>query len=354
MADFRRWIRLLWQSVVVGLALAFIVVFVRPDLLPRNGAADTYSPAVTRSAPAVVNIHSARLDYSPGGLREGARRREGHLGSGVIVREDGHILTSYHVIEQADTIRVTTRSGEEMPAKIVGVDPDTDIAVLKADLTEPSVIRMGRSDTVSVGDVVLAIGNPFGVGQTVTQGIVSATGRSQLGLTTFENFIQTDAAINRGNSGGALVNTRGELVGISTAFLTRSGDSNGIGFAVPVNLARGVMNEIIEHGQVIRGYLGIDPQQPFYPELAEALQVPPDTGILIRQVQPNSPADKAGLRQGDVIVEIDGERVDDERDALTRVARLKPGTRVDLTIIRRGERQTVEVEIGERPVYQAP
>ena len=270
------------QSVIIGLAAAFVVVYLRPDLLDstrrgnfnlaglQGSGPSSYADAVRRSAPSVVNIHSAKHVGNPanpllndpvlqryfGNQLQPQQRIQTTLGSGVIVSSDGFILTNHHLIDGAEEILVAMSDGRIVQAKIVGTDPDTDLALLQLPLDGLPVIPMGMSNDLQVGDVVLAIGNPFGVGQTVTQGIVSATGRNQLGLTTFENFIQTDAAINPGNSGGALVNARGQLVGVNTAIFSRDGQSNGIGFAVPVNLARGVMNQLAENGRVIRGWLG--------------------------------------------------------------------------------------------------
>ncbi len=259
----------LFQAAVVGLAAAFVVVWLKPGLLGSHSldsdpATASYSQAVSASSPSVVNVHSARhvrqlqgiAGSSPSaGLPNGqyglpVARLESSLGSGVIVSDDGYIMTNYHVINGAEAVQVGLQDGRTAPARVVGVDPDTDLALLKVDVPGLKPIELGRSDDIRVGDVVLAIGDPYGVGQTVTQGIVSALGRSQLGLSTFENFIQTDAAINPGNSGGALVNVRGELVGISTALFSPSGGSNGIGFAIPVNLAHGVMQQLIDYGRV--------------------------------------------------------------------------------------------------------
>jgi serine protease DegS len=276
-------------------------------------------------------------------------RIEGSLGSGVIVSEEGHILTSNHVIENADQIRVALHNGAIHEATIVGTDPESDLALLQIDAQDLPVIRFGRSDRLEVGDVTLAIGNPVGLGQAVSQGIVSATGRSQLGITTFENFIQTDAAINVGNSGGALVDTRGRLVGINTAMLSDENGAAGIGFAIPVNLARGVMNQIIEHGRVIRGYLGIQPQSLTL-ELARSLGVDHTRGVAVTNVQPDTPADRGGIETWDVITHINGEAVTDSNEALNRVASLHPGTEAIVTIIRNGERLEKTVVIGERDV----
>ena len=366
------------QSIIVGLAAAFIVVYLRPDLLggangPRTPEGNTgmavgpasYADAVTRTAPAVVNIHSAKRITQQGlpFLDDPVLRRffgdqftprqelETTLGSGVIVNPDGFILTNNHVIAGADEILVALSDGRVAQARIVGTDPETDVAGLQVDLSDLPAVIMGVSDQLKVGDVVLAIGNPFGFGQTVTQGIVSATGRSQLGLSTFENFIQTDAAINPGNSGGALINARGELVGINTAIFSRGGGVNGIGFAVPVNLARGVMNQLLENGRVIRGWLGVDPQD-LTPELAEAFGLENTNGVIVRNVFRNSPAETAGIRRGDTITHINGEPVMNTRDALNRIARMIPGERLELRLIRAGDTFNAEAVVGERAIPQ--
>ncbi|MGH8378905.1 MAG: trypsin-like peptidase domain-containing protein, partial [Gammaproteobacteria bacterium] len=309
MKSLTRSLRLLLQAVVVGLAIAFVVVYFRPGLLTGSGrstaqhAVNSYADAVDISSPSVVNVHSARRAKAAGPLMDDPfwrryfgnqppglprNRLETSLGSGVIVSADGYVLTNYHVISGADAIQVGLADGRSAAARVVGVDPDTDLALIKIGLSHLKPIELGRSDDLHVGDVVLAIGDPYGVGQTVTHGIVSALGRSQLGLSTFENFIQTDAAINPGNSGGALVNARGHLVGINTALFSPSGGSNGIGFAIPVNLARGVMQQLIAYGRVRRGYLGVEPQD-ITPQLAQAFQLKSIDGFIITSVAPNGP-----------------------------------------------------------------
>ena len=356
----------LFQAAVVGLAAAFVVVWLRPGLLAGHGLAaagvSSYSVAVAESSASVVNVHSARRMRQNAGTRGGGRDTqpntgpgpsapplESSLGSGVVISADGYILTNYHVINGADAIQVGLEDGRAAPARIVGTDPDTDLALLKVDMAGLKPIQLGRSDDLKVGDVVLAIGDPYGVGQTVTQGIVSATGRSQLGLSTFENFIQTDAAINPGNSGGALVNARGELVGINTALFSPSGGSNGIGFAIPVNLARGVMQQLIDYGRVLRGWLGVEPQD-ITPELAQAFRLHDTRGFLITSVAPLSPASKVGLVPGDVIDTIDGADVVNSRDALNRIAAKPPGTSILVGGIHNGKDFKVKVTVAERPV----
>ena len=365
MQSLLRLLYFLLQAVVVGLAVAFVVVWVKPGLLAGRVAGDaapaSYAEAVAASSPAVVNVHSARhvrptttsaKAAPPSGLPNSygpsPDQTENTLGSGVIVSNDGYILTNRHVISGADSIQVGLQDGRSAAARVVGTDPDTDLALLKVDLNNLDAIQMGRSDDLKVGDVVLAIGDPYGVGQTVTQGIVSATGRSQLGLSTFENFIQTDAAINPGNSGGALVNARGELVGISTALFSPSGGSNGIGFAIPVNLANGVMHQLIDYGRVLRGWLGVEPQN-ITPELAQAFRLKNTHGFLVTSVTPASPAAAAGLAPGDVIESVDGEEVENSRDALNRIAAKPPGTSITVGGVRDGKKFRLQVTVAERP-----
>lgn len=371
MKNLPRLLLFLLRAVVVGLAIAFLVVWFRPGLLARRAGGegmDSYAQAVNISSASVVNVHSARrarpstpnpLSDDPFwqryfGNQYGAQqnRLESSLGSGVIVSRDGYILTNYHVISGADAIQVGLKDSRSAAARIVGVDPDTDLALLKIDLRDLKPIELGRSDDLHVGDVVLAIGDPYGVGQTVTQGIVSAMGRSQLGLSTFENFIQTDAAINPGNSGGALINARGQLVGINTALFSTTGGSTGIGFAIPVNLARGVMKQLIAYGRVMRGYLGVEPQD-ITPELAQAFKLDDTHGFIITSLGATGPAAKAGLQPGDAVVSIDGEPVQNSRDALNRIAGKPPGTVVTLKVIRRGKPFSVKVTVAERPVQRS-
>ena len=361
------------RFVIVGLAAAFVLIMVRPELLRARqptppvstsqpqalvGApASTYADAVARSAPSVVNVYADRvvaerslppqLEGLFGDTWPGYRqRRERSLGSGVILDTNGHIVTNNHVIDAASIIKVQLADGRVADAKVMGRDADTDLAVLQIGLQNLPTMALGRSDTLRVGDVVLAIGNPVGLSQTVTQGIVSATGRGQLGVARFENFIQTDAAINLGNSGGALVNTAGELIGINTAIFARDAGIEGIGFAIPVNLVRGVMEEIFKNGRVIRGWLGVVPQD-ITPEQARALGAP-DGGVLVANLYVNSPALRAGLRPGDLITRIDDEPMQSAQEALSYVARLAPGATVRIRGLRRGERFDMRAEVVER------
>lgn len=365
-------------SIVGGLALAFVIVFVRPELLrapqpqavaapaaeappavvtPAAAGVVSYADAVARAAPAVANIYSERVvkERLPpatlgelfGGVMPRYRQRiEQTLGSGVVVDDAGHIVTNHHVIDNAERVSVQLADGRQAEARVVGRDPDTDLAVLYVDLAAMPVMPLGRSDQLRVGDVVLAIGNPVGLTQSVTQGIVSGTGRGQLGVATFENFIQTDAPINFGNSGGALVNSNGELVGINTAVLAKSLGVEGIGFAIPVNLVRGVMQEILDHGRVIRGSIGVGLAEV---DDAQAQRLGlPRAGVVITNVFQGSPAAEAGLRAGDIVLTIAGHAVRGQQDALTRIAASKPGELLDVAVVRRDGDRTIQVKVTER------
>jgi serine protease DegS len=323
----------------------------------------SYADGVARTAPAVVNITTQRAQVTPETLSDlidgaysgerfvadGSTSRGASLGSGVLMTAAGHILTNHHVIENADAMAVVLATGEAFPAEIIGIDPDTDLAVLRIAATHILPAAIGRSRDLRVGDVVLAIGNPFGVGQTVTQGIVSATGRSELGITLFEDFIQTDAAINPGNSGGALINAHGELIGINTVIFSRSGGSHGIGFAIPVDLAREVMHEIIEKGYVARGWLGIE-VQALNQALVESFGLEDSRGVLIAGILQRGPAYRAGLQPGDVIVGLEGQRVDSARQALNIIARKRPGEPISIEARRNGEALHVETWVDQRPI----
>jgi len=370
----------------IGLALAFVFLYFVPSKLENNGSNGTtvefkestssitqantqtnsYADAVERAAPAVVNISTKKVITERAnpllndplfrqffGENRGAPRQrlETSLGSGVIVSEQGYVITNNHVIRSADEIEVSLPDGRTVAAKLVGSDPESDIAVLKIELDKLPVITLGQSKGMRVGDVVLAIGNPFGVGQTVTSGIVSATGRSHLGINTFENYIQTDAAINPGNSGGALVNANGELIGINTAIYSRSGGSQGIGFAIPIVLAKDVMTQIIQHGRAIRGWLGVAIQE-IDPQLAESFGLQSQNGAIISQIVKNGPADKAELQPGDVITAVNGEAVMSVQDTLYRISRIKPDDEVELTLVRKGKIISKKAVVAERPTQE--
>lgn len=361
-------------SVVGGLALAFLIVAARPDLIRGTSGVSgpaappaqpvvaapaqvSYAAAVQRGAPAVVNVYAARLvtervapslgelfgDYLP----RYRQRIERSLGSGVIVDENGHIVTNHHVIANADSIRVQLADGRVADAKIVGRDPDTDLAVLKIDLTPLPVATFGRSDQLHVGDVVLAIGNPVGLSQTVTHGIVSAVSRQQLGIAPLEDFIQTDAPINFGNSGGALVDASGALVGINTAIVAKNIGVEGIGFAIPINMVRGVLDEIVAHGRVIRGWIGIVPED-LSDEQAQQLGFA-QAGVVIGNLYVGSPAQQAGLQPGDLLTAIDGTPPASAQDALGKIAGHKPGSAIVLRGLRGGRAFEVRAQVGERP-----
>ena len=384
-------LRHLWlifaQTATVCIAVWFVVATLKPAWLageslatapvtvtqapPAPAAASaepvriaSFSEAARKAMPAVVNIFTSKdvkvpqhplmndplfrhfFGREPRG--KGEIRRSSSLGSGVIVSAQGYILTNFHVIESADEIEVLLSDNRKVKATIVGGDPETDLAVVKIDVPDIPAIVFGRPETARVGDVVLAIGNPFGVGQTVTMGIVSALGRSQLGINTFENFIQTDAAINPGNSGGALIDAQGQLLGINTAIYSRSGGSLGIGFAIPANMARQVMDQIIANGSVTRGFIGIEPQE-ITAELAESFKLPKNQGVLIAGVVRNGPADKAGVKPGDVLMEVENTPVRDAGAMLNLIAQLLPGSNARLKLVRQGQALEVAATVGKRP-----
>jgi len=345
------------QSIVVGLAVAFLVVLIRPDLLPsiagaRGGAPASYADAVEISAPAVANVYTKRVvEYVPATGESARLVVETAFGSAVVIDPEGYLITNFHVVAEAAEIRAQLSDGRLASAQVVGVDAETDLALLKVDLGNLPAIKLGNSGQLRVGDVVLAIGNPYGLSKSVTQGIVSATGRHGLeDLVTFDDFIQTDAAINAGNSGGALINVAGELVGINTAVLAQDSDTEGIGFAIPVDLARGVVDEIKEHGRVIRGYLGFQPDDMTSAE-RNAIGVEGNVGIVLNVVFPNSPADMADLREGDVIVAINGEAIFSQRQAQMVVAGTSPGDEVNIIGIRDRQRFETTVIATERSGY---
>jgi Do/DeqQ family serine protease len=383
--------RRLWlifaQTVTVCVAVLFVVKTLKPEWLAHLPSAGTvasvaevatlveapagselqrhgsYADAAKKAVPAVVHIFTSQeikgsrhpfindpifRHFFGDRFGEQSQRRSG-LGSGVVVSPEGYILTNFHVIDGADEIEVANNDGRKYKASVVGSDPESDLAVLRipADHKLP-VIAFGSSESLRVGDVVLAIGNPFGVGQTVTSGIVSALGRSHLGINTFENFIQTDAAINPGNSGGALVDSNGHLIGINTAIYSQSGGSMGIGFAIPVSLAKNVMEQIVKSGGVTRGWVGIEVQE-ITPELAESFKLSATQGALIAGVMRGSPADKAGIKPGDVLIQVTGKPVKDAQVMLELIAALEPGKTASFGLKREGRDVTVEVTIGKRP-----
>jgi serine protease Do len=331
--------------------------------------ASGFSAVAAKSVPSVVNIASTKIVQTPMGgqmspffndpfferffgrdFQEMPReRREQSLGSGVIVSPDGYLLTNNHVVEGAREIQITLNDKREFEAKIIGTDSRTDLAVLKIDAEELPAIAFGDSSKVRVGDFAIAIGSPFGLNQTVTLGIVSATGRGELGIEDYEDFIQTDASINPGNSGGALVNVNGELIGINTAILSGgSGGNQGIGFAIPVNMARQVMDQILKQGKVIRGYLGAL-IQPVTPEIAEYFGLSESKGVLLADVDSDAPAGKSGLQRGDIVLELNGEPITDRRDFRLKIAAMQPGTKVQLKVLRDKTERTFDVVLGELP-----
>ncbi len=368
------------QAVTLCLALLFVLRIFFPDILSRGqtivvkqvessarlSLTGSYSYAAKKAMPSVVNIFtSKKVAVNPHqkyledpNFRQffgdqlddldGQSQPENSLGSGVIVSEQGLILTNNHVVAAADEIEIALADGRKMSAKVVGTDPDTDLALIKVNADHLPAITFASSDRLSVGDVVLAIGNPFGVGQTVTQGIVSALGRNHLGINIFENFIQTDASINPGNSGGALIDTDGNLVGVNSAIYSRNGGSMGIGFAIPATLARQVMEQIVSQGTVTRGWIGIEAQD-ITPELAESFKLSKQQGALIAGVLRNSPADNAGLRAGDILLEIEGKPVVDSPGMLNLIAVLKPNQKARLKIARAEKALNVIIIIGKRP-----
>ncbi|MEX1993560.1 MAG: trypsin-like peptidase domain-containing protein [Steroidobacteraceae bacterium] len=395
MSGIPGWLRWVSPWVALGLAIALGIVLLRPlfqdaapaaapppaavttddapapadvpEPAPVTAALPSYADAVDAAAPAVVNIYTERRVVVPsvgtlppqfgrlfGEVWPDYRERvERSLGSGVIYDVRGHVVTNFHVIERAAQIKVQLKDGRESPATLVGVDRDTDLAVLKIDLDTLPIMPLGRSDRLRVGEPVLAIGNPLGLGHTVTQGIVSATGRGRLGVTTFENFIQTDAAINFGNSGGALVDASGRLVGLNSAIYGRQAGIEGIGFAIPVDLVRGVVDAILRDGRVVRGWIGVVPRDLTAAEIERTGLT--DGAVLVRNVYQGSPANSQGVTPGDVITQVNGTPLRGAQDLLSRVAMLKPGQAVRLRLWRGAPQEgdvrehNVRIEVIERP-----
>ena len=379
----RRFWLLFAQTVTIALALYFVYGALRPasrvqqlgsaakpvpvvETASSSLAPGSYRDAAARAMPAVVNILTLQvpkrgahpLARDPFFKRffgerdpdaEDGEDLKNSLGSGVIVSHEGYVLTNNHVVEGADEIEVVLTDGRKAPAKIVGLDPETDLAVIKISLDKLPVIVLGQSELARVGDVVLAIGNPFGVGQTVTMGIISALGRNNLHINSFENFIQTDAAINFGNSGGALVDTRGNLIGINTAIYSQSGGSVGIGFAIPVSTAKTVMEAIIKDGHVVRGWIGVETQD-ITPELAQSFNLQRSSGAIIAGVVRNGPADKAGIVPGDILLTVQGKPVGDTTEMLNLIAQLPPGEKAKMTVLRKNREAALDVMVGKRPI----
>jgi len=379
--------RKLWlifaQSVTMAVAALFVITTLKPELLgssiqtvsfweapqidakPHEEISSGFRTAVGKALPAVVHIFTSQdtrraprhpfLDdpvfrhFFGEGFED--PRQESGLGSGVIVSDQGYILTNFHVIEAADQIEVALADGRKFKARVVGSDPETDLAVLHVAADKLPAIIFGHMESVGVGDLALAIGNPFGVGQTVTMGIVSALGRTHLGINTFENFIQTDAAINPGNSGGALVDVHGNLIGINTAIYSRTGGSLGIGFAIPVSSARAIMEEIIEKGQVIRGWIGVEAQE-LTAELAESFGLSNTEGALIAGVVRGGPAEMAGIRPGDILLAVNGTIIQDTQQMLDAIARIKPGEETLFRLKRSTGTEEVKIRVGQRPVLK--
>lgn len=375
------------QSVTISLAVLFVIVTLKPQWLQSSNGPSTsgrstvvqgrvddrpalpmpgsYANVIANAAPAVVNIYTTKriavprvpfpqdpilrhfFEQMPGFSQ---RRESSSLGSGVIVTDKGHVLTNFHVIEGADEIILALSDGRQVPARVMGTDPDTDLAVLQiTKLSAFQHIEFAEPGSARVGDIVFAIGNPFGVGQTTTMGIVSALGRDRLGLNTYENFIQTDAAINPGNSGGALIDAHARLIGINTAIYSESGGSQGIGFAIPIDTVNQVLTQIIEFGHVRRGWLGIEPQD-VRADLARAFNLDRQTGVIIAGMMRDGPAARAGLRVGDIVQSMNGHAIEDTPALMGRIARASPGETVRLGVWRSGRQQTLEVKVGMRPV----
>ena len=372
------------QATTVALGVLFVVALFKPGLLqwqrehkltiqqvpltssPPAHAGDSFAPAAQRVIPSVVNVFTQQQIRSPkhpaiddpvfryffGERFDSKPRQVSNLGSGVIVSANGYILTNHHVVDAASEIQIALSDGRTVPARVIGADPETDLAVLRIDATGLPAITFAPPDSLKVGDWVLAMGNPFGVGQTVTAGIVSALGRTHLGINTFENFIQTDAAINPGNSGGALVDSSGNLVGINSAIYSRTGGSQGIGFAIPVSIARQVMDQIIKDGGVTRGWVGVEVQD-LSPELSDSLNLKQQQqGALIAGVLKGGPADQGGIRPGDVLLSVNGHPVKDSSSLLNLIAALKPDESAQLTVSRKNQSLALKIRVGRRPLQR--
>jgi len=373
------------QACTVCVAVLFVVSTFRPDLLPdvtgrgeriivtqetttpvTGARIASFADAAKKAMPAVVNIHTSKEIRARGPfpndsllrrflpeLDQPSLQRATSLGSGVIISAEGYVLTNHHVIQGADDIQLILHDGRRIPARVKGTDPESDLAVLKAEVGGLPAITLGAIESLQVGDVVLAIGNPFGFGNTVTFGIVSALGRNALGINRFEDFIQTDAAINPGNSGGALVDSAGNLIGINSTIYSQSGGSQGIGFSIPISLARTVFEQIIRDGEVTRGWFGIEPY-PVTSELARALSLERPEGVLIRNMQRGGPAERAGIMVSDVVVEVGGKPTRDVPQLLARIAALPPGTSASVRVVREGKLIDVAITVGRRPRAEAP
>ncbi len=377
---YRLWL-IFAQTATVLLAIFFVISTLRPDLLPwrprgeivtiketvpavvSSERPDSYAKAAEIAVPSVVNIFTSKEISEPSSpflndpalrkffgeqFESSKPRRTSSLGSGVIVSSNGYILTNHHVVETADEVEVALADGRKGKAKLIGSDPETDLAVLKVNLKDLPAMTFGQSQQVKVGDVVLAVGNPFGVGQSVTMGIVGAVSRSRVGINTFEDFIQTDAAINPGNSGGALTDTSGNLIGINTAIYSRTGGSLGIGFAIPIHTAKQIMEQIIQTGSVVRGWLGVS-MQDMTQDLAESFGLDSAMGSLIAGVLKDGPADKAGIKAGDILIAVEDKPVKSTSELLNMVAALLPGDTVRVMVIRGKQEKSIQVKVGVRP-----
>ena len=378
----RRFWLIFAEFVTITLAIVFVVTLIRPDWNPwrrnvveiRESAASGslvpvtatprvsgYSEAAKKAMVSVVNISTSKLQGQRNhpflndpllgrlfGIPDDVVQPQASLGSGVIVSNQGHILTNEHVVAAAKEISIALSDGRVVPAKLVGTDPDTDLAVLKIEAPNLSPLTFGQSEKAQVGDVVLAIGDPFGVGQTVTMGIISALGRNRLGINNYENFIQTDAAINPGNSGGALVDINGNLIGINSVIYSQSGGSLGIGFAIPVSMAKNVMEQIIATGSVTRGWIGVEVQD-LTPDLADSLKIDSARGAMVAGLRRNGPAEKGGIKLGDVITQINGKPTNDSVIASRVISELVPGSTASIAVIRRQAESVLKVQIGQRP-----